>query len=266
MSEVYRVTFIPSKRLRHWMAAAALMLMSTFTLADCELKVGWEPWKPYSYLDDDGALTGLDVVLVRAMAAKAGCEVSFERMPWGRLLESLRSGRDLQVVTGASRLPEREAYAWFSEPYRDETMQLFMRREDLARYDFTRFEDMIGSGFRLGTARNFFYGDAFLEVIENPQFRGLMEEVNTDLQNILKLEAGRIDGFLADQFVAARLIREHGPTGWIQAHPMAVNSDHIHLMFSKNAVQKDTVQKFNEALEALKRSGEYDQILSSYLN
>lgn len=245
---------------------AWMLVVGVPAVAECTLKVGWEPWEPYSYRDADGQLTGLDIALVRAMAKQAKCDVSFVRMPWGRLLEELRHGNTVQVLSGASRTPEREAYAWFSVPYRDETMELFMRREDLDEYSFTTFEEMIGSGFHLGVTRNYYYGEEFAQAMNNPRFERLTQEVTTDVQNLWKLEAGRIDGFLADRFVAAHLIREHGPTGWIQAHPMYVNSSGIHLMFSKRSVEPGIVRRFDAALEELKESGGYDRILADYSN
>lgn len=257
---------VQSMRLFRCLLGAWMLLTGASAAAECTLKVGWEPWEPYSYRDAEGQLVGLDVALVRAMAQGAGCEISFVQMPWGRLLEELRHGNSVQVISGASRTPEREAYAWFSVPYRNETMELFIRREDLDEHSFTTFEEMIDSGFHLGVTRNYYYGKAFAQAMENPRFEQLAQEVTTDLQNIWKLEAGRIDGFLADRFVAAHLIREHGPTGWIQAHPMYVNSSGIHLMFSKRAVQPEIVQRFDAALEELKDSGDHDRILADYSN
>lgn len=243
-----------------------LLLAATPVAAECTLKVGWETWIPYSYEDAEGRVTGLDIDLLRAMAKQAGCELSFFEVPWGRLLEELRHGNLVQMAKGASYTSERASYAWFSDPYRTEVMELFMPREDLNQYTFTAFEDMIDAGFRLGVGRDHYYGEAFAQAMKNPSFQRLTQEVTTDIQNIKKLEIGRIDGFLSDRYVAAHLLRERGPTGWVQAHPMYVNSNGVHLMFSKQAVQPETVARFNAALEGLKESGEYDRILAAYLN
>lgn len=243
-----------------------MLLVATPVAAECTLKVGWGPWEPYSYLDAEGRVTGLDIHLLRAMAQQAKCEVSFVEVPWGRLLEELRHGKFVQMAKAASRTSVRESYAWFSDAYRKEVMELFMPREDIAKYDFTTFEDMIDADFKLGIARDHYYGEAFAEAMKNPDFERLTQEVTTDRQNIRKLELGRIDGFLSERYVAAHLLRERGPTGWIQAHPMYVNSNGVHLMFSRRAVQPEIVARFNAALEGLKESGEYGRILASYLN
>lgn len=243
-----------------------ILLAATPVAAECTLKVGWEPWVPYSYQDAEGRVTGLDIDLLRAMAHQAQCELSFVEVPWGRLLEELRHGKVVQMAKGASYTSERAAYAWFSDPYRTEVMELFMPREDIGKYAFTTFDDMIDAGFTLGVGRDHYYGEAFVQAMKNPDFERLTQEVTTDIQNIKKLEIGRIDGFLSDRYVAANLLRERGPTGWIQAHPMYVNSNGVHLMFSKRAVQPEIVARFNAALEGLKESGEYDRILSAYLN
>lgn len=242
-----------------------LLLVAPTAAAECRLTAGWETWEPYSYVDATGRVTGLDIELMRAMARQAGCELSFVELPWGRLLEELRHGKVVQLAKGASRTREREVFGWFSSPYRNETMELFMPRENLGKYAFVSFEDMIDSGFRLGIGRDHYYGEAFAQAMKNPRFARLVQEVTTDIQNIWKLEIGRIDGFLSDHMVATHLIHQRGASTWIGVYPMHVNSNGVHLLFSKRAVQPEVVARFDAALAGLKESGEYDQIMAHYL-
>ena len=80
---------------------------------ECSLTMGWDPWEPYHYMDPKGNLQGLDVELVRAIAAEAGCSVSFERDNWASLLGRIRNG-EIDLISGATRTPEREKFALFS--------------------------------------------------------------------------------------------------------------------------------------------------------
>ena len=60
-------------------------------LASCALSVGWEPWQPYQLKVGD-KVTGLDNDLFSAIAAQAGCVVTFKERPWKRILEEVKLG------------------------------------------------------------------------------------------------------------------------------------------------------------------------------
>lgn len=50
-----------------------------------ELRFGWFDWDPYQYeevRDRETVLTGLDIELVRAIAADAGQKLEFEQRSW----------------------------------------------------------------------------------------------------------------------------------------------------------------------------------------
>ena len=213
----------------------------------CQLTVGWDPWHPYTFRGPDDELTGLDIELIRLIAERAECSLDFIQVPWKRLLEELKHDRLVDVVTGASRTPEREQYALYSVDYRQEVMKLHVRHEDLPR-------------------RDYYYGPEFDKAMEDPQFRQLAQSVETDHQNYKKLELDRIDGFLADPFSVTALAQKSGPSGWIVPHPMHVHSSKIHFMFSKAASNEDVLSRFNEAIETATQSGELDSLIAKYLN
>jgi ABC-type amino acid transport substrate-binding protein len=60
---------------------AGMILVAPFRAsvaeAPCTLRVGWEPYAPYTYPDSAGEVTGADIDLVRAVAAEIGCTVEF---------------------------------------------------------------------------------------------------------------------------------------------------------------------------------------------
>ena len=57
----------------------------------CELVMGWDPWEPYQYEIAGGQVFGLDVDLVTAVAADAGCDISFRKDSWRELLQQLEA-------------------------------------------------------------------------------------------------------------------------------------------------------------------------------
>ena len=57
--------------------------------------------------------------------------------------------------------------------------------------------------------------------------------------------------------------RDWGVT--FEALPLDVHSGDVHLMFSKAGVDAGVVERFDEALQALRESGEHQRILDGYM-
>jgi len=85
----------------------------------CVLRAGFDAWEPYHYLGQGQQPQGLDIEILQTLAAELNCELSLQQDTWAALLRKLQSG-ELDILPGASISTERERYAWFSRPYRQE--------------------------------------------------------------------------------------------------------------------------------------------------
>ncbi|MCE9926298.1 transporter substrate-binding domain-containing protein, partial [Aeromonas media] len=81
------------------------------------LSVAWSHWPPFSQIEADGELGGLDVTLTRQILRGADLEPAFRNLPWARALH-LMARQQLDVAMGALKTPERARFARFSAPYR----------------------------------------------------------------------------------------------------------------------------------------------------
>jgi His/Glu/Gln/Arg/opine family amino acid ABC transporter permease subunit len=83
------------------------------------LRVGTEgTYPPFTYDDPaTGELTGYDIEVVKAVAAKAGWELKFVKAPFDSLFPALDSGRIDLVANQVTIDPERRARYLFSRPY-----------------------------------------------------------------------------------------------------------------------------------------------------
>lgn len=232
--------------------------------AQCKLISTWEPWEPYQFKDKNGKITGLDNDLIKAIAKHADCEISLQKRPWKRTLAELKSG-DSDMAPGASFSEERTQFAHFSEPYRSETMSLMVRRDEVEKLNFSSVEEMMQSDIALGTVRGYFYGERFKIASEAADKKARLQEANSDEKNIKKLLKGRIDGLLVDPFVGMQIAKELNKHQELTLHPVEVSDSDIYFMFSKKSVSKQTIDRINKALAEIKKSGEYDQIVNSYL-
>ncbi len=242
---------------------ALATLLSTQSQAACSLSSSWEPWEPYQYQDKE-TLTGLDVELVQAIFKQADCKISYKKRPWARALKEIESGAT-DFVSGASLNEERQQYANFSTPYRDETMVLMVRKGEVGKYSLEKLSDIVKADFKLGIVRDFFYGDEHQKSMEDEAYSKKVSIVNSDTANLKKLLAGRVDGILIDRYTGPFLAKQEGAGNKIELHPLKVSSSDIFLMFSKKSVPSETIEKVNTALEAIKQNGTYQAILNRYL-
>lgn len=228
------------------------------------LSLGWDSWAPYQYKDGDGVVTGLDIDLVKAIAGNCGYHLKMVQMPWKRNLLHVKKGVT-DLALGATKTAEREEYAYFSDPVRQESVVLYVRKGGSSKYPFIQLSDMIGTSFRLGAAAEFYYGERYETLKKNPEFKSLVQEVPQDLPNVKKIMKNRIDGFLIDPFAGAALIKELGYQNKLEIHPMTVYSDNVHIMFSKKTVSLKIVEEFNKGLKTLRENGTYEHIVNCYL-
>lgn len=223
------------------------------------LTVGWESWKPFMYVGENGQLTGLDIELIQAVAKRMDCTLRFVEMPFKRHMLELENGR-IDLATSVQFTAERERYALYSKPYRESQMRLAMLSGEVANYPLTQLEQLRDRSLRLGITRGYFYGPGVEALIADPG-QLTIEDAISDKVNLAKLEAGRIDGFFVDPIVLASLAPA---AGRIELHPLAVHSSSFHFIASSESVSVQLMQAFDEALAQLQASGELQAIVGRY--
>lgn len=231
----------------------------------CEITLGWDPWEPYQYQDVDGTVVGLDIELVKVMADRAECTLSYEENDWAALLGRVRDGV-VDIVLGATLTENRQAYAHFSEPYRAESFGLFTRSGEASNYNQDSLQALLESTFKIGITDQYLYGDEVTALQDDPRFADQFEPVRVGEANFAKLMNFEIDGFLEDPFVAAAVIRRKGLQDDVEPHPIVIETGNVRLMFSKASVSEDVVRRFNEALAAMTQDGSYEKIVKKYEN
>ena len=107
-----------------WAAATALEAPAA---EPCTLRVGWEPYAPFTFADENGEVTGADIDLITAIADAIGCAIVPVELPWARILKEVEQGT-LDLSTSTSRTPERDQWALFSRPYRETEIAIYVRR------------------------------------------------------------------------------------------------------------------------------------------
>lgn len=238
-------------------------------LAD-SLRGGWYPWDPYQYRDYRGGvpvLTGFDVEIERALARVMNVDIALPQIDWNRHLADLAAGK-ADIAAGATEDEARSRYAYFSKPYRTETDVLIVPRGMSGRYPFRTIDTMLDMfakrKFRLGVVAGFVYADPRVNAfIADPANSDHVFPVATDVENLLNLMAGHIDGYLADRIAATTTAWRRGEGRRIEQHPLQFSTD-IHFMLSRATQTPQMLARLNGAIDQLQASGELRRIADFY--
>lgn len=229
------------------------------------LRVHLDLHAPSAYHDADGQLRGMDVELVNAIMLAAGCQWRWHVTPMtgARIVKSLQDG-EIDLMIRASKNPDRERFARFSQPYRQEVVGLFARtRSDLPEQ--LTLADALRLGLRMIGPASGWYG------IEFEQYRNRFKQqkrytaypdaqVGTEL---LFATPSRGDLVLIDADLFYHFI---GPDRIMDIR-LASSQLHVtpaHLMASQKTVNLATMAALNKAIRRLQQSGELQRLEQSY--
>jgi cystine transport system substrate-binding protein len=107
------------------------------------LQVGTEgTYRPFSFhVNGSGDITGYDVDVVKAVAAKLGVTATFQETQWDGIFAGLEAGRFDAIANQVSITPERSAKYVFSTPYTYSTGVIVVKADNTS---ITSFEGLSG--------------------------------------------------------------------------------------------------------------------------
>ncbi len=229
----------------------------------CKFTMGFDVWEPYQFIGFGRKVQGLDIEFINLVAEELNCDVDYEQGSWGDLLSLLKDGK-IDFVLGASVTEERKRYALFSQAYRSEEFQLYVRAEQEHKYRQASVADFVREKNSLGVIDEYFYGDELTSLMDNNDYATNFKPAFMGEINLARLIDGDIDGFLEDSFVGASLIRRKGLEKYITAHQAKISTGDVYVMFSKASVKPEMVDKFNRAMRSIKNNGKYDTLIQKY--
>ncbi|MFJ2371053.1 amino acid ABC transporter substrate-binding protein/permease [Microbacterium sp. NPDC087665] len=209
---------------------------------------------PFEFTNSDGELVGIDMDLLRAIAKDQGFEVEIRQLGFDAALQALQSNQVDAVMAGMSITDERKETFDFSEPYFTSGIQLGV----LESSDIESLDDLDGKTVAVKTGTQ---GQTFAE--DNQEEYGFKITPYSDTTDMVDaVKAGQAVGYFEDFPVLAygiqqgsgfRLIGEPELGG---EYGFAVNK----------GMNPELLEMFNEGLANLQASGEYDEIVDTYLS
>jgi len=248
---------------RRWLLGLALLLALGSSRAGPEVSTLMAPplrlvanhWEPYT--GQGLPYGGVAGRVVQAALLRAGYRSEIAVMPWARALTTAAQGQADGVVAIWST-EERRVALLFSEAYLHNELSLFHRAglrsvpQSLAEL----------RGYSVGVGRGYDYSDEFLR-----DQRVQKEPAVAVLPNLLKLARGRVDLVLEDRRIVAYQLSQHGrdypELQQLQAAPEPLMRLPLHFAISRQrADAAEIIERFNRALEAMRRDGSLEQMLA----
>ncbi|MDO6562036.1 transporter substrate-binding domain-containing protein [Amphritea sp. 1_MG-2023] len=238
-----------------------ILLPSNGYASACQttFSVAWLEWKPYQMLENN-RITGLDIALLKAIMDHAGCPYQLKNIPWERTKRYIKSG-EIDLAIGASKTPERASWANFSEPYRSETMAIFVRTDEYPIWNAAHnFEQLARLTPRAAVIHGAFYGEAWNQIKDELQVHQLSQ-----YEQLFKmLHIRRTNIVLNDLYNGKVLLQEFGFEDQITTLDWHASIDQIHFMFSQKTVPQADIDRINHSIRQLRQSGRLEEIISAY--
>ncbi|MGL5703163.1 MAG: transporter substrate-binding domain-containing protein [Cetobacterium sp.] len=224
-------------------------VISTSILAE-KLYVGTNAeFVPYEYLEN-GKLTGFDIELMEIVAQKSGYEIVWKDMSFDGLIPALQTGKIDAVIAGMAQTPERQKAVDFSNPYLYfDSEHLVLVNEKSILKNKGELKDKI-VGVQLGSMQEEFAKNLGANV----------RPYNSFLGALMDLENNKIDGVIIADKTGYEYLKSMKTLKIldkvVDQYPGAS------IAFKKGS--QDKVEKINKALNELKDTSEYNNLVFKY--
>ena len=263
---------------RQWILILILILLTALGLltgkihaasdstTECELVMGWEPWEPYQYLDNNNQLVGFDIDLITTITSGMGCTLKFKELVWARGLVEIESGI-IDMLAHADYTDERNTWVHYSKPYRDSSQVLYVKKGDAKKFPVSSLKEALSSGFRLGVGRGVYAGEELEQCLANSKYKKHVFYIPTvEIQQYNILQAGHIDGYIRSITAIDSLRETIGDELNLEIHPLPIHTSKQHVIFSRKSVDRKLVEQFNSSLDNVVKTGLYNTIEDRYLD
>jgi len=192
----------------------------------------------------------LDHIWLFAIADRANICLSFDNKysASARMLQRIEFG-EVDVLSGASKTAERERFAQFTLPYRNEATLFYVMKNRVAEFSrYKTLDDFVNAGHTLISMRSSYLGSEFGALRESLLKSDRLIEITMDDQYFSLLRLRRADVAVATDQLLGTLPR-YAPD--VQPLPTPLHIAPVHLMLSKKTVSQHDMQQLNTAIQSL---------------
>lgn len=238
-----------------------LLLFTNATLHADTITLMGDSWAPYN-AEPNSNEEGYAIEVARIIFERNGLKVEYEIAPWNRSLLEIRAGGYTGIV-GASKGDARDFV--FPEEEIGITKNVFFVTNN-SKWRYSGIQSLEKE--RLGVIADYSYGKELDEYIKaNNNNENKVQKVRGEdalLQNIKKLQAGRISVLVEDKAVLEYRLKKMGIlTGIVEAG--AIEENPIYIAFTpKNPNSGLYAKMISDGIVGLRKSGKLREILKKY--
>ena len=213
-------------------------------------------FRPFEWTDETGALVGIDVEILAAVAEDQGFTYTLEPLGWDASIAACQAGQKDGMIAGASITDARKESGWiFSDGYYNATQSMAVAQGS----DIDGFDDLSGKSVavKIGTMSKD-YADSLAETYG---FSVVTFESSPDVYQAVI--GGQCAACFDDTPIMADYIKSNGVPLKLVDGTANEGADYGFAVFSPD--KQELVDKFNAGLANIKASGKYDEILAKYL-
>ena len=237
------------------MCVAMLLCVGTAMAEDYAIATD-TAFRPFEYTDDNGALVGIDMEILAAIAADQGFTYTVEPMGWDGSIAACQAGQKDGMIAAASITDERVAEGWiFSDGYFTATQSMAIAQDA----PIQSLEDLQGHSVAVkAETLSQDYADS-LAVL----YGFTVRSYGSTLAVFMAVTGGECAACIEDTPVIEDYIRNGGV--FLQMLDGTANEGSEYGFVVFNPDKQELVDKFNAGLANIKASGVYDEILARYL-
>lgn len=220
---------------------------------------------PSAYHDEHGQLRGMDVELLQAIAAEAGCALRWDTTAksGARILRGIEYGQ-IDVMVHASITPERQRYALFSDSYRDEVIGLYaLHTTPLPA--FTGLQGAFDAGLQLIGPSSGWYGPDYQALRQRwadanrlTPYKNAVNATRLLFATPKRGDLVLVDGDIFFTTVGNERLAE------VRAFADVQYVTPTYFMFSRKTVSDADVSRLNRAIKTLRQNGTLARVEARY--
>ncbi len=209
---------------------------------------------PAKFRDKNNEPAGICADFAEALARDLGVKLEYVFSDWSGLIPTLLSGRSDIIITDMSTTLERAKKVNFTQPWMVTGTYIVVRNDS----EWTSWKDMNKKGVEIG---------CILGTIGEQNVKTVLPVAtpatyNSNVEQKLALEQGRIDGLANDLVLAKRQVAKSD--GLLRILPDPLDADP--LGFTLRSDDYHFLIWMNLWIERLKASGEYDKLMDYWIN
>lgn len=213
-------------------------------------------FRPFEYTDEKGEFVGIDVDIIKAVAANQGFNIDIQSLGWDAAVTAVQAGQADALLAGASITDERKANGWiFSDSYYD-SYQVFAAKADSG---IESLDDLKGKTIAV---KNATAGANYAESLKDEY--GFKIDTYEDSPTMYQaVVLGQADACVEDKPIMADNIKTGGLDLTIVESTASEVAPYGFAIMNKD--NQELLDMFNKGLQEIKDNGTYDEILNKYL-